>query len=123
MPKIPAQSLASMRAELEALNADYERNKQRIAILQSRLTPKLSGLADLAGQHHPIPLIPGQYNVLGASGAITGLKFPSSAQHHRGIAKASVGRVHVNLRPKSKGGRRTKNQKARSHHHKRSRRH
>lgn len=110
---MPKQSMKSMQAEMKKLNEEYERNKRRMAALQQQSTPDLSLLSGSAGNLHHIPLMDAdakhyheeaQKNVRGASGVLTGLKLPSSAQQHYGIAKpSSVGRVHVNLTRKPKG--------------------
>ena len=112
MPK--HQSMKSMQAEMEKLNEEYERNERRMASLQQSLfTPDLSLLSRGVNKTHPIPLMDKdakRYHdeakevVRRASGILTGLKFPSSAQQHYGIAKpSSVGRVKVNLTRKPKG--------------------
>ena len=113
MPKSKS-SMKAIQAELAALNKQYAANEARIADLQSNSTPDLVKLSDFSTTRHPIPLKPGQNVLLGASGAITsfrypdevdiGIKYPYYKKH--GIAKpSSVGRVHVNLTPKHKGGR------------------
>ena len=100
MPKSKS-SMKAMQAELAALDEQHAANKKRIAVLQKRLTPELSHLAQLASERHHIPHmdthiadVQAERFVRGASGALTELAFPKPTGH-----------VHVNLTPKPKGGR------------------
>jgi len=89
MPKSKSSksSMKAMQAELAALDKESAANKERIAKLQSRLTPDLVKLSDCVNEK----------DVRGAAGGITSFKFPA------GIYKPAH-RVHVNLTPKPKGG-------------------
>ena len=108
MPKSKSSksSMKAIQAELAALNKQYAANKKRIAVLQERLTPELSHLAQLASERHPIPhmdthvedVLKDERFVRGASGALTSFQYPA------GVNKPAH-RVHVNLTPKPKGGR------------------
>ena len=108
-----SKPLMTIQEELAALNEQYDTNKKRIALLQSNSTPDLVKLSDFSTTRHPIPLKPGQNVLLGASGAITSFRYPDEVDiginypyKKHGIAKPSpVGRIHVNLKPKHKGGR------------------
>jgi hypothetical protein len=107
------QSIESMQAEMKKLNAEYERNRRRMAALQRQLLPKLSRLSDLAGQRNPIPHmdthladVQAERIVRGASGALTELAFPSPAPVLASLQSDQpkpTGRVHVNLRMKHHG--------------------
>jgi hypothetical protein len=112
MPKSKSSksSMKAMKAELAALNKEYAANKERISDLQKLQTPGLSKLSNVASQHHKLPLLPGQYYKMGASGAIAGFKYPDGidigikypiARPH----SSAKPRVHVVLTPKKKGGR------------------
>jgi len=106
-----------MQAEMKRLNAEYERNKRRMAEIQQRLLfPKLSRLSDLAGQRNPMPHmnthltdVQAERTVRGASGALTELAFPSPlpvpapAPALASLQPKPTGRVHVNLRLKTHG--------------------
>ena len=103
--KSSKSSMKAMQAELAALDKQYAANKKRIAVLQERLTPELSHLAQLASERHPIPHmnahltdVQAERFVRGASGALTSFQYPA------GVNKPAH-RVHVNLTPKPKGGR------------------
>ena len=95
-----------MQAEMEKLNAEYERNKRRMAEIQRRLLfPKLSRLSDLAGQRNPIPHmdtpltdVQAERTVRGVSGALTELTFPPPLPALVSLQPKPIGRVHVNLR-------------------------
>lgn len=112
MPKSKS-SMKAIQEELAALNEQYAANEARIKYLQSQLTSDLVKLSDFSTTRHPIPLKPGQNVLLGASGAITSFRYPDEVdiginypRNKHGIAKpSSVGRIHVNLTPKPKGGR------------------
>jgi hypothetical protein len=115
-----SKPLMTIQKELAELDKQYDANKDRIEYLQSLLTPKLSHLAQLASERHPIPHmnthltdVQAERFVRGASGAITSFRYPDEVDigikypyKNHGIAKpSSVGRIHVNLKPKHKGGR------------------
>ena len=115
-----SKPLMTIQKELAELDKQYDANKDRIEHLQSLLTPKLSHLAQLASERHPIPHmnthltdVQAERFVRGASGAITSFRYPDEVNigikypyKNHGIAKpSSVGRIHVNLKPKHKGGR------------------
>ena len=121
MPKSKSSKpLITIQEELAELDKQYAANKDRIEYLQERLTPELSHLAQLASERHPIPHmnahltdVQAERFVRGASGAITSFRYPDEVDigikypyKNHGIAKpSSVGRIHVNLKPKHKGGR------------------
>ena len=115
-----SKPLMTIQEELAALNEQYDTNKKRIALLQSNSTPDLVKLSDFSTTRHPIPHmnthltdVQAERFVRGASGAITSFRYPDEVNigikypyKNHGIAKpSSVGRIHVNLKPKHKGGR------------------
>ena len=109
MPTKSKSSMKAMEAELAALNKEYAKNQKRISDLQRLQTPGLSKLSKVASQHHNLPLLPGQYYKMGASGAIASFKYPDGidigikypiARPH----SSAKPRVHVNLTPKPKDG-------------------
>jgi hypothetical protein len=105
MPKSKS-SMKAMKAKLAALNKEYDANKARISDLQRLQTPGLSKLSNVASQHHELPLLPGQYSVIGASRAIADFKYPKYPH--------SKSRVHVVLTPKEKKGGRSRKHKVKS---------